>query len=477
MFYSLKKDCYFRKYGNIGYIVHSIYFIGEVVNESGTLFIEQLDYSLKSIDEIVKKLLFVFDDVDERNLKNDIIEFYEYLYSVGYLNRCSNPNNFTEEIKDVSTITNEPITKDVDVITNKTISEFFADYAKNNPFLVTFHVELTSKCNERCVHCYIPHETKNNEIDYDLLVDIIAQCRDMGVMNIVLSGGEPMLYPYFSDVLKKIKDYDMNVVVLSNLTLLDDKIIQTLQYKHTTCVNVSLYSMEAGIHESITMLKGSFEKTKNNILKLIDNNIPVRINCPIMKQNKDNFVEVMRWGYQHKCSVKVDYLMMAKKDGTLDNLSNRLSSQELRNVMKNIINNDEDLQCKIRNGNKKISKPVCLDTQALCGVGLTTLSMDSQGNIYPCVGWQKCNCGNVKETALKDIWEHSKELNYLRKLRFGDFVECRNCEDVHYCAMCLSMNANESKDGDVFDIPKITCEAAKIYHKVIEEYYKKIENK
>lgn len=57
-------------------------------------------------------------------------------------------------------------------------------------------------------------------------------------------------------------------------------------YRHASCVNVSLYSMGANVHDSITTVEGSFEKTKANILQLLDNNVPVQINCPIMKQNQ-----------------------------------------------------------------------------------------------------------------------------------------------------------------------------------------------
>lgn len=66
------------------------------------------------------------------------------------------------------------------------------------------------------------------------------------------------------------------------------------------------------VHDEITKVRGSFIKTRDNILKLIDNNIPVQINCPIMKQNKNSFHQVIQWGQNNKCSVVTDYLIMAR---------------------------------------------------------------------------------------------------------------------------------------------------------------------
>jgi MoaA/NifB/PqqE/SkfB family radical SAM enzyme len=138
-------------------------------------------------------------------------------------------------------------------------------------------IELTSRCNERCVHCYIPHENKISDIDDALFYDTLDQCREMGLLNLTLSGGEPMLHPHFIDYLRKAQEYDFSINVLSNLTLLNDEIIAEMKANRLSSVQVSLYSMKSAIHDSITKMPGSFEKTKAAILKLIENDIPLPI--------------------------------------------------------------------------------------------------------------------------------------------------------------------------------------------------------
>ena len=45
--------------------------------------------------------------------------------------------------------------------------------------------------------------------------------------------------------------------------------------------------MNPEIHDKITTVKGSFEKTKAAIEKLVAADVPVQISCPLMKANKD----------------------------------------------------------------------------------------------------------------------------------------------------------------------------------------------
>ena len=470
MYYSLKSDCYFRSYKDIGYITRPIIAIEEIVDNIGALFIGALNYEPQEIDSIVHKLLNHFDDVGVSDLRNDVTDFFNRLAKDGFLNCADNLSDFKNTGFDYSTLKGKLAPKTFATQLEESSSQFLEDYFKYDPRLTSFHIELTSKCNERCIHCYIPHEKKDTDIDRELMLSVLKQCKEMGVITVIFSGGEPMLHPEFCEFLHYAKDLDLNVTVLSNLTLLSAQILEELKYKHASCVNVSLYSMEPKVHDQITGVQGSFKKTKNNILTLIENNIPVQVNCPIMKQNKDSFYEVIKWGQEHKCAVITDYLIMARYDGSTDNLDNRLSGEELHDVIENLVKHDAILQSNIQRKNKDESANRIKADDRICGVGMTTLCMVAKGNVYPCAGWQKMICGNIKETPLKEIWEKSPQVDYLRRLRQKDFEECLNCKENEYCLMCMGRNSNEAPDGDIFTIPKITCEAAKIHHSVIDKY-------
>lgn len=471
MYFSLKTDCYFRRYDTIGHIVRPVVSTEEVVDEVGAIFIEQLKYEPQEIDIIVDNLKDVFCDVEFSELKNDALEFYQGLVADGFLNASETLQTFNNVGFEYSTLNGKLAHKTFKTQLEESSSHFLGEYFKEHPFLETFHIELTSKCNERCVHCYIPHEKKDADIEYNLMIRALNQCKDLGVLTVIFSGGEPMLHPDFCKFLRYAKDLDFNVTILSNLTVLTDDILSALTYRHDSCVNVSLYSMDSKVHDAITTIKGSFEKTKRNILKLIDNNVPVQINCPIMKQNRDSFYEVVKWGQNHKCSVITDYLIMARCDRSTDNLDNRLTSEDIAFVVETLIENDIVFQTNVKRG--KVNKEALLainPEDRVCGVGMTTLCMVANGSVYPCAGWQRYTCGNLNTESLKQIWEDSPQIKYLRNLRQKDFGKCLECEDFDFCMMCMSRNSNEDPDGNIFNIPKITCDAARIHRKVVERY-------
>jgi len=67
--------------------------------------------------------------------------------------------------------------------------------------------------------------------------------------------------------------------------------------------------MDSDIHDSIIKLPGSFYKTRDAILKLIENGIPLQISCPVMRQNKKCYVDVAKWAEEHKVRAVTDYII------------------------------------------------------------------------------------------------------------------------------------------------------------------------
>lgn len=491
MFFKQKSNIIFRSYESFGYITDNRNFgynrtnsnenyIGDkILSESGNVFFSVLDRKPQNIEKLSNKINEQFPDIDIQTIKNDAQEFYCMLEKDGFVvsgetsQECEDKDTrFSYKMLDDETI--KEYSHSARKHSEKDTQDFFEEYFKGKPQLTNLHIEITSKCNERCVHCYIPHENKISNISPDLFYAILEQCRDLKLLHLTLSGGEPMLHKQFCDFLRKCREYNFSVNVLSNLTLLNDEIIEEMKANPLLGVQISLYSMNPAIHDEITQMKGSFEKTKNAILKLIENDIPLQISCPIMKQNKDCYNDVIEWAKTYKVHVGTDYNLIAEYDHTTQNLDCRLSIKDIRGIIYDKVATDTKYLEQMQMSAKE--KRDATSNDFVCSVCRFSICITENGDVYPCAGWQDYIVGNVKETLLKDIWENSEKVQYLRGLRNKDFPKCIQCSDKEYCTMCMVRNANESPQGDPLTLSEHFCNIANLNKNIVQEWTRKLTN-
>lgn len=484
MFFKRKSNVMFRNYGAFGYITDNRNFgyklldnhekdIGDkILSESGAVFLSVLGRKPQTIDNLAKKIHKQFADVDIDTIMEDAKEFYGILERDGFivsgktLKECDQKDiKFSYKTLEFNSVKND--FSPTVINPEESTQDFFEEFFKGKPHLTNLHIEITSKCNERCIHCYIPNDNKVTNIEPNLFYDILKQCKNMRLLHLTLSGGEPMLHNNFCDFLRKCNEYNFSVNVLSNLTLLNDETITEMKRNPLLGVQVSLYSMDPNIHDTITQMQGSFKKTISAILRLIENDIPLQISCPIMKQNKNCYCDVKEWAKLYRINVIDDYTIIAKYDHTTQNLSNRLSINEVKEVINNIVKNDRNYIEKMeREAEKKKSTS---SNDFICSVCHSSICVAENGNVYPCAGWQDNIVGNVKRTSLKDIWENSEKVQYLRGLRKQDFPKCIQCPDKDFCTMCMVRNANEDPMGDPLVVNEFFCDISKLNRKMIAE--------
>jgi radical SAM protein with 4Fe4S-binding SPASM domain len=468
-------DTFIRIYDDVGYIVNKSNFNDRVTDTVGAIFLKSLSRSPKSLETIIKEIRNIFIETDESEIRHDIIDFYTILEDDGFIISGSTIEELNKKDKRFTYNTLEPKTmknnfEPLILRAKKDTKEFFNEHFKDKPHLVSFQIELTSRCNEQCVHCYIPSKNKKMDIEPYLLYNVLDQCKEMELLDITFSGGEPMVHPNFLDFLKRAKSYDFSVNVLSNLTLLNDEIIFEMKENRLSSVQVSLYSMDPDIHDSITKVPGSFYKTRDAIIKLIENDIPLQISCPTMKQNRDSYSDVMKWAHDNKVRSITDYIMMARYDHTTDNLANRLGLDEVGKVINDIIGNDIDYQQLLCGEDFYSEDQRERSNDPVCSVCISSMCMVANGNVYPCAGWQSYVLGNLYNEKLKNIWDNSPGVKYLRSLRKRDFPECTYCENKAFCAMCMVRNANEDTDGNPLKINKHFCKVAALNRRIVLDW-------
>lgn len=472
MYYKIRNDVLFRKYQGHGYIAdNSEYgyrmlndnrqYLGEkYVSASGAIMLSMLSKSPRSIDDVVEELSQIFTGVEYEMLKQDTAEFFDLFVDEGFLSRGEAIDTCTDQF-----IENAPKLSGCDQIQEGIVkNDCTGGDISPNEFLRSIHIEIADACNERCIHCYIPNERKNNVIDSALFYRIIEEGRKMNIIHVTLSGGEPLLHKDILGFLKRCRKLELSVNILSNLTLLTDDIISEMKKNSLLSVQVSLYSMDAVVHDSITKLNGSFEKTKNGILRLCDEGIPVQISCPIIKQNKDSYIDVLHWGWAHNIAVATEPVIFAAYDHSGCNLENRLSIEEVDDVL--TVQMQEGYAESIRKTAK--DKEKLTENDPICSVCRYSFCVMASGKVFPCAGWQNNVIGDLNRQTVQEVWETSDKIKELRQIKWSRFSQCVDCKDRGYCTVCMMWNSNENSDGDPFRINEHRCNVAAITHRKVD---------
>lgn len=457
----------YRDYPDFGYLTDNRNFgydtackscvkVGDrVLSKTGSVFYSVLTDVPQSEDAIAQKLARLFVGVTADEIVADVGVFFQELVRDGFVGcgqgEITCPVYFSYADRSPKTLQNEREEKLPD-------EEGFYEKWGQNYHLSRVHLEVSAPCNERCVHCYFPEFYRKGVMPRELFLRILEQCKECDVLSITISGGEPMLNPDLLFFIKECRENNFSINLLSNLTLLSDEMLQEFIKTPLLSIQTSLYSMNADVHDSITSVKGSFEKTKRAIETLYKHNVPMQINCPIMKQNKETYQDVLNWAKEMNIEADSDYMLFGCFDGSGNNLKCRLELPEIEPFVVKELDSG---------GSKEKGRhDVGRQDYTICPVCISSVCISHTGNVYPCEGWQSNSLGNTKDAPLKQIWEESAGIKELRSLSYYDFPKCRVCKDKAFCSICLIRNANESKTGDYKQVNPYYCEIARMKKKL-----------
>lgn len=470
--------------GEFGYITNQLTCQDRIYDQTGAEFLKQITRQPQSIDDIIERLCAIYGEGNRHCIQHDFKAFANDLADLHFVNMGKtedelNQNDilFTYEVDNPKTLAIDFTQSNTQG--SRTTQDYLLQHDRKHPRLACLQIELTSRCNERCIHCYIPNASKDKGcyLSFEHFKNIIDQFSEMNGLIVGLTGGEALMNKDFIPMLRYCRKKDLKITLLSNLTLLNDEIVKALKETNVSLVQVSLYSMNHDIHDAITKQRGSFIRTKNAIEKLRKEDVPVLISCPVMKANRKDYISVMDYAHSMKMQAQTDYVMMAESDFDKHNLTNRLSLKETEELLHDMMSHD-----RIENLAPQESMPLAvsskeeLERMPMCGAGINDLSISAEGNVYPCAGWEGYVVGNVFNQSLKEIWETSTKLNEIRKIKHKDFPKCLDCEAQDFCNMCLVRNYNESH-GDMFKINNHFCKVAFLNKRLVEEWMKKKESK
>lgn len=341
------------------------------------------------------------------------------------------------------------------------------------PQINNLQIELTNSCNERCVHCYLPNELKDTKqsLAKEQVIDLLHQLHTMGGEKVVFSGGEVLLYKGLFEVLEECYALGLRTLLQSNLLTLTPEMVLKFKQLDIFNVQVSLYSTDPQIHDSITKRKGSWQITKRNVELLVENGVHVLISCPVMKQNLSTVGQLSQFADSLGVDLYFDYVMMAQCNGQDGNLDTRLSNGEMRQMIGFLVDTKPEYveAIVVSKSLEEVLAKKFARRKTVCSILSSGLCVDTDGTVYPCPGWNGMKLGNISDSSLSDIWHHAAKTNELRYVTPDDFKQCSGCSLQNFCDMCAVYNFNEN--GDMFKVCKIFCDCARMMKECVVRKY------
>jgi len=146
--------------------------------------------------------------------------------------------------------------------------------------------EITLRCNMKCMHCgSTAGNARNKELTTNEWFDVMEQLHQLGTKVVTLMGGEPLLRKDWHLIAKKIKDLGMDVVIISNGFIINEKIVAQLKSLEPYAVSISIDGAQPHTHDSIRGMKGSFQRCLKSLDLLRKADIPTSVITTVHKQN------------------------------------------------------------------------------------------------------------------------------------------------------------------------------------------------
>lgn len=326
--------------------------------------------------------------------------------------------------------------------------------------MTNIDLEISNPCNEHCVHCY-RHclNSKKGFLTAAQVQSVLEQAKKLGAKNVTVTGGESLLNPEWREICKITENLNLRLSLFSNGSLMTESDVDFIaSLKNLKEVQFSLYSLEDKVHDKITGLKGSCERTKNSIRMLHERKVPIFISCPAMRENKKSFPDVMRKMDSENIPSCVGLMIFGSSDYKVENLRHQLTKKDLEDFFLTAMENDGALSYIF---GKSCSKN--LSETYFYGSATTSLCVSGDGTIYPMIGWYE-PLGNIAKDSLKDIFENNTLLRRIRKIKVSDIPKCVKCEASDFCTFCPTPHLT-ANHGELGKLDKNYCNYVKLLKK------------
>jgi len=359
------------------------------------------------------------------------------------------------------------------------------------PPLTQYYVYMTNGCNLACQHCWLspiyqPKGTTGGHLDFDLFRIAVEEAIPLGLQNVKLTGGEPLLHPDFLRFVDLIKDKNLSLTIETNATLMTSALARYMKENSTLRhISVSVDGASKETHDSFRGVPGSFDKTITGIKMLVEAGFKPQVIMSLHNGNIDEIEDLVEmaqdWGAG---SVKFNLI---QPSGRAQNMAEHKKMLDVRRMVDLGRWVEYDLQRRV-SINLFYSWPMAFHSLNrllegngdACGI-LNIMGILANGCLALCgIGIEipELTYGRLGKDRLVDIWRDNQVLRQLRSdLPAKLEGVCQSCLFKWQClGSCVAENYHQfrrltapfwfcmqAQEAGVFPEKRVvsTCESAK----------------
>lgn len=300
----------------------------------------------------------------------------------------------------------------------------------------------TYRCNLSCIYCYNKKERKVTPVEELTTKEwfgIFDQAKELGVHNIIFTGGEPLLRDDIFELARYANSIDMSSQMLTNGLLVDENNIDEIM----NTFGAVGFSIDSHIREKNDSLrgKGAFDATVNAMRTMHANDYAFTAKAVITKHNVRELPDLYRFFLEEfGAGNLIPNLFIPPTREMTDLLPALEDYLEAMNTVGSVV---EDFY-----GDDKVSIlrfHGIPDRHYQCGAAAGEISLGPDGSVYPCQALHKdeFHAGTIGERNLREIYYDSPVLRKLRSCSVDNIETCRDCDVKYLCGGgCRSLAYN-----------------------------------
>lgn len=319
---------------------------------------------------------------------------------------------------------------------------------KNKSRLDSIELEFSSACNLKCRHCFASLSGRN--MQPGIIGKILKGAAELDIINLVLSGGEPLLNPLFADTLQKAHEMNLKIIVMTNGADVADETAKIMAENKVAETVVSLDFFKQ--HHDEIRGEGSFDKTIKGIRTFKKYGLSVYVTAVACDKSVP-FIEDFKKFCLRELGISQIRLSAAIPVG-------RASDPP---ALKDFYISDENL--------KKIFSEECLQEQSgkgktgeselrgfPCAACTGQLFVSAEGIVYPCRYFQNLNepVGSLDGIELAKIYEKACKHGPTALFKPAEMKTCVSCESFAACRGGCRARA-KLLTGDVYGPDPFKC--------------------